>query len=238
MKKYQITTLIATFFILLVGFFSLNIQSAKGIDVNLNVGGCNNNGICEKGEEDIFSCPADCTPNPPSGGYIINFFNDLTIKPSYTSVIIEWKSTVPTMSNLKWGTNPDYKDGVISNINFLLDHKVEITNLIPGTTYYFSIQAESNLGKINSLNNQFFTTLISPEVTPPSNPTNVRATSSSAGITISWENPTDKDFDYIRVMRNDERFYANPLIGKLVYEGKGRYFTDSNVIEGHKYFYH
>jgi len=52
-----------------------------------------------------------------------------------------------------------------------------------------------------------------------------------------WENPKEEDFDYIRVLRNQDRFYSNPEIGHLVYEGNGRYFTDSNVKEGVKYFY-
>ncbi len=247
MKNYVFKSLFWVLFIFLANFSILNAQSASGIDVNLNVGGCNNNGICEVGNEDIFSCPADCTPvippTPPGGGgggggsTIGYFFKDLRVTPSYNSVIIEWKSTVPTMSNLKWGTNPDYKDGVVSNVNFLLDHRVEITNLNPGTVYYFSIQAESNLGITSSLSNQSFTTLISPDTTPPGNPTNVKAISSTAGITVSWKNPKDKDFDYIRVMRNDDRYYASPLDGRLVYEGTGNYFTDANVIEGHKYFY-
>jgi hypothetical protein len=141
------------------------------------------------------------------------------------------------MSNLKWGTNPDYKDGVIKNINYLLDHKVEIHNLLEGTTYFFTIESENLLRKTTTLENQSFRTLSSLDTTPPLNPINLKATSLPSGITLSWNNPLDEDFDYIRVMRNLDRYYGSPFVGTLVYEGRGTYFLDSKVKERTKYFY-
>jgi hypothetical protein len=235
-------------FVFLASFY-FSDASSTGLDVNLHVGGqCNNNGICEAvNGEDIFSCPADCTPvEPPTppgtggtstGGTIGNYFNNLTVSVSYNSVIIKWKSTVPTISSFKWGTNPDYKDGSLQNINFLIDHKVELNNLKDGTVYYFSIQSANYYGISNSLENQTFKTLYLPDITPPGNPTNIKAVSDLSGINLSWDNPKDEDFDYVRIMRNDDRYYASPYLGHLVYEGKAKYFTDVNVKEGKKYFY-
>lgn len=255
MKNYKFIKILFLIIILLLGNFSISNASSSGIGVDLHVGSCNNNGICEAGEEDMFSCPADCTPiiippEPPqpgggshgSGGSSLpmdtdNVFKNLTVLVSYNSVIIKWDSVIPTMSNLKWGTSPDYKDGIISNTNFILNHKVEITNLHDGTVYYFSIQSGNLLGKTNTLENQVFRTLSLPDTTPPGNPTNVKAESTLPGITVSWLNPLDPDFDYVRVMRNTDRFYGSPNLGHLVYEGKGMYFTDGNVVKDNIYYY-
>ena len=75
------------------------------------------------------------------------------------------------------------------------------------------------------------------DITPPQNPLNVKAVGIPEGILLTWQNPPDLDFSYIRIMRNDKQFYGDPFIGKLIYEGKKGYFLDKNVIEGKEYFY-
>ena len=253
MKKIILILFIFTFIFIINTGLHFAFASTDGIDINLHVGSCNNDGVCDVGSEDMYVCPADCTPiiippeSPRTGGSnsggstlpmdINNVFKNLTVEVSYNTATIKWQSVIPTMSNLKWGTSPDYKDGIISNINFLINHKVDIVNLHDGTVYYFSIQAGNLLGKTNTLENQVFRTLSLPDTTPPGNPTNIKAKSAASGITVSWLNPTDLDFDYIRVMGSTDRFYGSPNIGHLVYEGKGMYFTDNNVLKDNIYYY-
>ena len=245
MRKYKffIILFICGFIFFHNSFFS-SASSVDGIDVNLKVGSCNNDGICQTGE-DLFNCPLDCTPVVPpitntiNGGSISpdTIFKDLTVEVSYDSAVIKWKTSLPTISNLKWGTDTDYKDGIIKDADFLLDHKVELTNLKDGTIYYFSIEAVNLLGKINLLENQIFRTLSLPDTIPPENLTDVNINSTLDGVLISWKNPPDIDFDYVRVLKNSERYLGSPFLGSVVYEGKGSYFTDANVVDGNKYFY-
>ena len=243
MSKY--TFLLSLIIFLFLSFFNISFASSDGINVNLNIpGSCNNNTICDSGE-DYFNCPSDCTPPPPppsSGGQIIgtyvteNIFKDLTVEVGYNNTTIRWESSIPTMANIKWGINPDYKDGVIRNANFLLKHSVIINNLSDGQTYYFSIESENLLRKTYLLDNQIFRTLSLPDTTPPTNPSNVKVESLNNGVTVTWQNPKDKDFDYVRVVRNlnEKKGYNN---GQVVYEGSGLYFVDSKVKEGIQYFY-
>lgn len=247
MKKNNFIYIITLFFLsnfLIPTSFSF-AESANGINVNLDVNGCNKNGICEVGQENFLTCPEDCTPEKEEGGSTggsipvdqNNLFQNFSVVPSYTSAIIKWDSYIPTIFILKWGENNDYKNGNLKNTNFVNNHSVEITGLKSNTLYYFTIETQTYLGKIVTIGDKTFTTTTPPDYTPPLNPTGIIASSVASGITLSWTNPPDKDFAYIRVVRSTERYQSSPYLGKLVYEGSGQYLRDSDVKSGVRYYY-
>lgn len=224
-------------------FFSNALSDSTGLDVSLEIVHCNNNGICEPPLENFLNCPNDCKPPDEgrTGGSVIlteeDIFMNIKVVPSYTSAVITWTSTLPTIYNLSWGEDLEFRDGVLKNIHFVNDHRVQLINLKSGTLYYFKIEAQTHLGKVISSGNKYFTTLVPPDTTPPGNPTNVTATPSDNKITVEWTNPRDLDFDYVRIVRSTDEYISNPYLGKLVYEGSGQYFYDLDVISGNRYFY-
>ena len=231
---------------IVLNFLAFNLSSAfddaSGLDVNLNVITCNHNSTCEIGE-DFLSCPSDCIPPTPttntttSGGSLPDFFRNLTVVPSYTNANIKWNSNFPTIYIIKWGTTNEYKDGTLKNIHFAYDHSVDITNLEPSTTYYFTIESDNYMGVKQIISNQSFTTLTPVDKIAPNNVTNAKISTTVSGIVISWTNPSDKDFSYVRVVRTTDGYTTDPYGGKLVYEGSGQYMRDTNVEVGVKYFY-
>ncbi len=226
--------------------FSFAYTDNTGLDVNLNVITCNNDTVCQVGE-DFISCPTDCPPPPPtptggttSGGYLMegkDFFRNLTVIPSYTNATIKWNSAFPTIYIIKWGTTEDYKKGTLKNVHFVYDHNAEITGLDPNTLYYFVIESESHTGVKAVLGNQIFKTLTPSDKVAPSNVTDVKISTTVSGIVLSWVNPKDKDFSYVRIVRTEDKYSSDPYVGKLVYEGSGQYMRDTSVTTGVKYFY-
>ena len=233
-------------FLLFINFLTINssesFTGADGLGVNLNVVTCNNDSVCDLGE-DFLSCPADCTPIIGGGGgggeedKTLEFFRNLTVTPEYTTANIKWNSNSPTIYIIKWGTTEEYKDGTLKNIHFTYDHSVDLTNLEPSTTYYFTIESDNYAGVKQILSNQTFTTLTPVDKIAPSNVTNAKISTTKSGIVLSWTNPEDKDFSYVRVVRSTDGYITDPYGGKLVYEGSGQYLRDANVEIGVKYYY-
>lgn len=239
--------IIKIFFIIIV-LLNINLNflhaQSNSIQVDLGVSGCNSNGICEI-DENIVSCPVDCTvvipPVVPPGVHQNGFpqisLYNLRIEPGYTSAMIYWTSSVSTISTIRWGESSDVGEGTLKSIVYAQNHQMEIINLKPGTIYYFTIESQDVGKRIATTLPQYFSTKSYRDTSFPLNPRNVQSSADVSGITISWNNPGDPDFSYIRIMRHGDRFHGSPFLGTLIYEGNKESFLDANVVPGKKYFY-
>ncbi len=214
------------------------------IEVNLGVDGCNNNSICEPATgETSLNCPNDCsTPPPPSptgggsssGGVFI--FN-VRVYSDKDYARIEFKTRLPSFCSVKWGETSEYKMGTIRSTIYVTEHIALVSNLIPGKQYYFYIECQNGYMQIVAKDSGVFTTINLPTAVYVLNPSNVQSSIKGKGILVEWDNPTDKNFSYVRVVRNTDRFHASPFIGVLIYEGVSEKVIDYNIKLDTKYFY-
>lgn len=213
-------------------------QSAQNItQVNLLVTGCNFDNQCNNATENIYNCPSDCSPtNIGTTGSIPNNIYNFTVTSDYNKVIINWISSVPTFSNLSWGTTSKINEGVIKNVALTTNHQSVITGLKSDTTYFILIESIDYYGRTTTYNASF-KTLTPISLPQPQNPLHFTATTTSKGIELSWQNPTDKNFSYVRIMRNNNNFSFDPFNGTLIYEGGGTDFLDKQVESKFNYYY-
>lgn len=201
------------------------------------------NGLCETGE-DSSNCPADCpAPTvPPGNGPILDlappYIYDLSVTATYNSALISWKTNEPAQSVLKWGKTEDYELASLSEISFLSVHSTLLTNLNPETTYYFRIDYSDEARNRSKLEKQKFTTLVLPDTIPPANVSNfVLSNVDDKAIKLDWENPTDPDFNGVKIVKSTKFFPTSLIEGTLIYDGKGTSFTDNDVRKGVRYYY-
>ncbi|HEU0085345.1 MAG TPA: hypothetical protein VFQ59_00065 [Candidatus Paceibacterota bacterium] len=221
-------------------FFSLPLHAAENsINVNLDVTSCNINGICEPElGENIFTCPSECLSPTVTGSYPVNqtvFFRNVLVTTFFNKAIITWQSSIPTLTTVRWGKTIDYNDGSLRTLVYTKNHRIEITGLTPDTLYYAEILSTDAFNRSLRFGAVPFLTLPSAGSIP--NPTHVRADTVRDGIFLSWINPTYKNFEYIRILKNTWEYPKDPFSGTLVYEGTAQSFLDKNVEVGKKYFY-
>ncbi len=238
---------VIAFFAILVVLFSPLLSVAQ-TNVHLNVQQCNNNNTCEANlGENTYSCPNDCmavpTSTPTTGGGIISsgtsriFISNLEVRPDVRSVIISWFTNRITSGTLAWGTTLDYESGSVSEINYTNNHSVKIENLTPGTRYFFKIDVQDNVGAVIGAHGLSFETLDAPDTDAPANVTKLQVIPTKDSLQLQWKNPTDIDFDGVRITKSTQFYPRDPFEGKIVYEGKGNYVTDVDVKPGVTYYY-
>jgi hypothetical protein len=248
-------TLIAALIIFFSFIFSSYTVIAAGIpdesasvNVRLSVPGCNLNAICEPilGET-AGNCPSDCSAGPgpggggsgsSGGGDLIGSFiiENLKIFPDKNKAVITWTTRVPTQSVLFWGKTPEYIQGSLSEGPYIKIHSVTVANLTPATLYYFSISARSATGFMSGYKG-LFTTRTVPDTVPPTNVLFLRAYPYQGGIALDWKNPSDPDFESVRIVRSPYRYPRSIQDGAVVYEGSGKFFLDTRITTNVFYYY-
>ena len=150
----------------------------------------------------------------------------LEVIPGTTFAFINWKTVGYTRSVVRWGETTSYEMGSSAEPGFALSHSTLISGLQPNTLYYFSIGGEDGIGQERMLVVSTFKTLPDPDTAPPPNVTNLSAEKKGEDILLTWNNPRNPDFSYVRILRSD-RFYPSDLNdGALIYEGSGEEFLD------------
>jgi len=209
--------------------------------------GCNYNGICEPERlENYENCPSDCpapAPAPTPGTVLIidttppTIYNLLISKITLNSVIITWDTTEQTICQLYWGRTKDYEEGIIAEDAFYWSHSTKITTLSPATSYHFKISCRDSAKNESETEDQKFTTLAPPDITPPANISDFEAIAGDKKITLKWKNPPAPDFKEVKIFRSAEFYPSEPWEGIPIYIGQEQSFEDTGLTNGVTYYY-
>lgn len=158
------------------------------------------------------------------------------VEPETTNATIRFGTNLEVLSSVSWGLTPDYELGTLSSALYLKDHSVKLEELRPNTKYYFKVKLLDGYGRVRTIDNQEFTTLGIPNILPPENVSNLKATPDTKVITLTWQNP-NTNFDSVRIVKSDKFYPRDPSEGQVIYEGTGEQFVDQDVVKDTTYYY-
>jgi hypothetical protein len=168
-----------------------------------------------------------------SGGTRTKWFENepasLTVLPETDSATIQYETNDYIRGVIKWGRTTSYELGSSQEHAFLRNHETVIMGLLPETTYYFTIEGLNRYNKYGEIHSSTFTTLPAFDLFAPSNVTGLTAVRDGDDIELSWTNPSDIDFDKVRVVSNDTFYPSDIADGWVLYEGDSETTRDIDV---------
>ena len=174
------------------------------------------------------------TPSAPStsvGGNnpridLISF----SITPSMHSAEISWETSRYAQFDMHWGRSTSYVLGFVTTNVFKRENITAISDLQPGTVYEYQLVAHDRNGKSFVLKEGYFTTLDAPDTKAPANVSNLKAEAIGDDVRLTWDNPADSDFAYVRVVRNYLFYPTGVYDGYPVYQNGGTSFFDTGIL--------
>lgn len=166
----------------------------------------------------------DLSNNGPTESEILSFTTDaepdldppvisaIVATPADSSVIITWTTDELANSYVEFGSDASLLEFNVGDIENLLDHEIVLTNLTPGTEYFYQVgsvdRADNPPAESEALS---FTTLSEADTTPPAVPAGLVATAGSGQAILSWTASTDADlagYNIYRRVAGEEEFEA------------------------------
>ncbi|MFA5061608.1 MAG: hypothetical protein WC526_00465 [Patescibacteria group bacterium] len=154
-----------------------------------------------------------------------------------TTATINWVTDQQADSQVNYGLTSAYGN-TVSESALILVHSINLSGLIPDTTYHFRIISTNSYGSSTSTADAVFKT--NKDTIPPPDVSNVNLTTTTNSINLTWENPSlgsVPDFAGVKVVRKIGSPSANISDGTLLYTGTGEFFNDTNPAKDIDYFY-
>ena len=170
-----------------------------------------------------------------TGSKIFSIEN-LNVESTRNSGIVSFTTTHLAQVKVYYGLTENYELGSISGLFYELDHSIKIPNLNPNTNYYFKIEVIDKNELLISTNSSFQTQK-DYGILPLSNVTHFLASPRENSIALSWNTPTNRNIDSVRIIKSDKFFPRDINDGEIVYEGSSESYIDTAVVKDKMYYY-
>lgn len=147
------------------------------------------------------------------------------------SLVLIWETDRMASGLVEYGTD-DYRLRVTEEM-LERTHTLRVNELQPDTLYQFRITARAG----DQVVSRRITARTLPDVTPPTNPSDLRAIGQDGQVLLEWVNPVAEDFVEVIVVARGDRFATDPSDGREVYRGMGQGAVDVALLPRQIYYY-
>ncbi len=150
------------------------------------------------------------------------------------SAIIAWSTDEYANSYVEYGTDAAALSGNVGDPADVLAHQVTLTNLLPGTRYYFragSVDRANNPPGESALDS--LVTLGGRDTTPPAVPSSLRGTPGNGRVMLTWRAVLELDLNGFNVYRRT----AAGSYAKVATGIRDTSYADLAVTNGQTYLY-
>lgn len=188
--------------------------------------------------------PIVATATPPSSdtspnlsGYLLPLtISNVRVVPSTTGARLSFNTSQSARIDVAWGRSVDYEVGYSAGAAYQKEHAFVLNNLDPGTVYEIKIVAHDQYRR-SVVKTHTFTTNVGPDKTAPANPMQFKAEYVDGVVQLSWVNPIESDFAYVKVVSSDQFFPLDPFSGYLVYQGNKAAVIDTRALRQSRRYY-
>lgn len=177
------------------------------------------------------------TIDSPSSATKVFRLLDSSIIPSTNDALFSWKTSLPAKFILRWGRDDVYDGGYIINDTYRTEHKTEVSDLEPGTVYFYELIAYTTKGVAVELRKGSFKTDSSKYLVTP-NVQNLQIEILKDDVSLSWILPQSDTDLRVRVVRSYLGYPVDLYDGAVVYEGKENSFLDVGILNKYETLYY
>jgi fibronectin type 3 domain-containing protein len=117
--------------------------------------------------------------------------------------IIGWTTDESADSFVEFGTDQTSLAFNIGNTEDVTSHAITLTNLTPGTTYYYIVGSTDPAGNPPTESDTLdFVTLSAADTTAPAIPSNIKATEGARQVLLSWDAVVELDLNGFSIYRS------------------------------------
>ena len=165
----------------------------------------------------------------------------LEVTPGVVDVSFSFYTKSLTVASIRIGKTAAYEQTAVAEFGFRNTHSFKISGLQPETRYLYELFVVDAKGILQKQYGFFSTksALSIPSIAQPllDRTTDIKIIIDDGVSYASWNNPSQKDFEYVRVVRTTDAPTTNPTNGIVVYEGEANQFVDTGVVPNARYFY-